>query len=91
MVRQEGHEPDVVFAHGDYCLPNIMVDGGRISAVIDWPHAGYSDRRVDLAAATWSIRHNFKDEAYVDTFLDAYGYSHKDDLCFFHTVYDLFS
>lgn len=91
MIVAEGYEPDIVFTHGDYCLPNIMVDGGRVSAVIDWPHAGYSDRRVDLSAAVWSIRHNFRDESYVDAFLHAYGYSHKEDLPFFHKVYDLFS
>lgn len=91
MITAEGYEPDIVFAHGDYCLPNMMVNGGHISAVIDWPHAGYSDRRVDLAAAVWSIRRNFKDEAYVDTFLGAYGYSQKEELRFFHTVYEMFS
>jgi hypothetical protein len=91
MIVAQGYEPDIVFAHGDYCLPNIMVDNGHISAVIDWPHAGYSDRRVDLSAAVWSIRWNFKDESYVDTFLSAYGFSDKEVLPFFHKVYDLFS
>ncbi|HYF77579.1 MAG TPA: phosphotransferase [Symbiobacteriaceae bacterium] len=91
MIVAQGYEPDIVFAHGDYCLPNIMVNDSRISAVIDWPHAGYSDRRVDLSAAVWSIRWNFKDESYVDTFLSAYGFSDKEVLPFFHKVYDLFS
>jgi aminoglycoside phosphotransferase len=33
------------------------------------------DRRVDLAAGVWSIRHNLQDEAYVVSFLEGYGYA----------------
>ncbi|HWI60694.1 MAG TPA: phosphotransferase [Symbiobacteriaceae bacterium] len=85
-IRAAGYEPDIVFAHGDYCLPNVMVDAGRVSAIIDWPHAGYWDRRVDLAAAAWSIRYNLKDEDYVVTFLNAYGYKGAD-LAFFERLW----
>lgn len=74
LLARVGLQPEIVFAHGDYCLPNIMVHEGRVTAVIDWPHAGYMDRRIDLAAAVWSIRYNLKDESYVETFLHSYGY-----------------
>lgn len=83
-------EPEICFTHSDYCLPNIMVDGGHVSAVIDWPHAGYSDWRIDLAGVVKSIRRNLHAETYVETFLQAYGYR-GGDLAVFHQAYDLFS
>lgn len=89
-ILAAGLKPDITFCHGDYCLPNIMVTDGRVSAVIDWPHAGYLDRRIDLAAACKSIRTNLKDEAFVETFLRAYGHD-GHDLAFFAKLYDEFS
>lgn len=88
-VRSAGLEPDIVFCHGDYCLPNIMVADGQVSAVIDWPHAGWLDRRIDLAGCCKSIRRNLKEESFVATFLEAYGYdgAHLD---FFGELYDQF-
>lgn len=73
-VLDAGLKPEITFCHGDYCLPNIMVADGRVSGVIDWPHAGYLDRRINLAAACKCIRRNLKDEAFVETFLRAYGH-----------------
>ncbi len=40
--------------HLDYHPLNVMVDGSRISAVLDWANAGAGDPRVDLAR-TWAI------------------------------------
>jgi kanamycin kinase len=71
---QTGVRGDLVFAHGDYCMPNVLVADRRASGVIDWSQGGYADRRFDLATAVWSIRFNLEDEAYVRTFLEAYGY-----------------
>lgn len=34
--------------HGDYCLPNIMLDDWRLAGFIDLDHAGFSDRHVDI-------------------------------------------
>jgi aminoglycoside phosphotransferase len=66
---------DLVFCHGDYCMPNVLLEHGRVTGVIDWPEGAYADRRYDLATACWSIRYNLKDESYVRTFLTAYGYA----------------
>jgi aminoglycoside phosphotransferase len=88
-IHDAGLQPDITFCHGDYCLPNIMVAEGRVSAVIDWPYAGYLDRRIDLAAACKSIRWNLKDEAFVATFLRAYG-ADGQHLDLFGALYDEF-
>lgn len=62
--------------HGDYCLPNIMLDNWKFSAFIDVGHAGVSDRHIDLYWAVWSLSYNLKTQKYTDRFLD--GYSRKN-------------
>ena len=52
-------EPDPVFSHGDFCLPNILIaDDGR-PAFIDLGRAGVSDRYQDIALCWRSMRDNF--------------------------------
>lgn len=54
-------KPDesLVFTHGDYCLPNIIVRGRELSGVIDWDYAGLADPYADLAACIWSMGYNY--------------------------------
>ena len=59
--------------HGDYCLPNILLDGWRFSGFIDLGNGGVGDRHVDLYWGVWTLRFNLKTDAYADRFLDAYG------------------
>ncbi|MCL2373544.1 MAG: aminoglycoside 3'-phosphotransferase [Defluviitaleaceae bacterium] len=59
--------------HGDYCLPNIMLDNWRFSGFIDLDSGGVGDRHVDIYWALWSLRHNFKTDKYRQRFIDAYG------------------
>ena len=64
--------------HGDYCLPNIMLDNWRFSGFIDLDNAGVGDRHVDLFWAIWSLQFNLKTDRYRSRFLDAYG---RDRVC----------
>ena len=73
---------DEVLLHGDYCMPNIMLNGWKFSGFIDLDHAGLGDRHIDLFWGRWSIGFNLMihgkvsdDEAkrYGERFLDAYG------------------
>lgn len=59
--------------HGDYCLPNVMLDDWRFSAFIDLGNGGVGDRHVDLFWGAWTLRFNLKTDRYRDRFLDAYG------------------
>jgi len=59
--------------HGDYCLPNIILDDWRFAGFIDLDTAGVGDRHVDLFWATWTLRFNLKTNKYRDRFIDAYG------------------
>ena len=59
--------------HGDYCLPNIMLDNWRFSGFIDLGAGGVGDRHVDLFWGIWSLQFNLKTDRYRERFLDAYG------------------
>jgi kanamycin kinase len=74
-------DENLVFTHGDYCLPNIILDGGALSGVIDWDHGGLGDPYVDLEACTWSIRYNYGEDAerLVPLFLREYGLEELDE------------
>ena len=62
-----------VLLHGDYCLPNIMLDNWRFSGFIDVGNGGIGDRHVDLFWGAWTLNFNLGTDAYKDRFLDAYG------------------
>ena len=59
--------------HGDYCLPNVMLDNWRFSGFIDLGSSGLGDRHKDLFWGCWSLRYNLKTDRCRDRFLDAYG------------------
>lgn len=59
--------------HGDYCLPNIMLDNWSFSGFIDLDASGVGDRHVDLFWGIWSLEFNLKTPDYRERFLDVYG------------------
>jgi len=67
-----------VLVHGDYCLPNVLVTGGKLSGLIDVGQTGLGDRRVDLAAGVWTLQYNFG-PGHAREFLDAYGVASMTD------------
>lgn len=62
-----------VLLHGDYCLPNVMLDGWRFSGFIDLGGGGVGDRHIDLFWGAWTLNFNLHTDAYRDVFFDAYG------------------
>lgn len=68
--------------HGDYCLPNIMLDNWKFSAFIDLDAAGVGDKHVDLFWGIWSLQFNLKTDRYGERFLDAYGRDRINPDCF---------
>ncbi len=67
-----GFKRDVLL-HGDYCLPNILLDGWRFSGFIDVGNGGVGDRHVDLFWGAWTLWYNLSTDRYRDRFFDAYG------------------
>lgn len=59
--------------HGDFCLPNIMLDNWKPTGFIDLGGAGVGDRHVDLFWGAWTLNFNLKTDAYSPRFLDTYG------------------
>ena len=64
--------------HGDYCLPNILLQDWRFSGFIDLDAGGVGDRHVDLFWGMWTLQFNLKTDRYCSRFLDAYG---REDIC----------
>jgi len=59
--------------HGDYCLPNILLNSWQFSGFIDLGNGGIGDRHMDILWGIWTMQFNLKTNAYRDRFLDAYG------------------
>jgi aminoglycoside phosphotransferase len=76
LEARPDHE-DLVFTHGDYCLPNILLNGANLSGFIDWGSAGIADRYQDIALAFRSFTWNFG-EQWGRLFLQEYGLEEVD-------------
>jgi aminoglycoside phosphotransferase len=92
LARRPATE-DLVFTHGDYCLPNVLLrqQGGewQLSGFIDWARAGVADRSVDLGIAARSITHNFGGE-WVAPFFEAYGTAPDQNKVAYYQLLDEF-
>lgn len=79
LLDERPASEDLVFTHGDYCLPNILIDpdARRVAGFVDWGRGGVADRYQDLALADRSIRRNWGDE-WVAPFFAAYGIATPD-------------
>lgn len=78
LISKRPLNEELVFTHGDYCLPNIIMENQRVSGFIDWGRAGVADKYQDLALAIRSISSNFGKE-YVPYFLAGYGMNEVDE------------
>ena len=54
--NRPNYEP--VFSHGDFCLPNIFIDGTKIGGFIDLGDAGVGDKWRDIVLCYRSLRWN---------------------------------
>jgi aminoglycoside phosphotransferase len=74
LLRTRPKGEDLVFTHGDYCLPNIFIDPQTyaITGFIDWGRAGIADRYQDLALVGRSLAYNFGSEG-VERLFQEYG------------------
>lgn len=83
VVRERGCELKTdTLIHGDYCLPNIMLDNWKFSGFVDLDTAGIGDRHVDLFWGMWTLNFNLKTDAYRNRFLDVYGRTDVDESLF---------
>lgn len=61
LIWLENNIPDYepVLSHGDYCLPNILIENGYISGYIDLGECAVSDKWKDIALCYISLKNNF--------------------------------
>ena len=59
--------------HGDYCLPNIILEDWRFSGFIDVGNGGIADRHIDILWGIWTLMYNLGTTRWTDRFMDAYG------------------
>lgn len=62
MIAAEPADKDLVFTHGDYCVPNVILKNRKLSGFVDWAEAGIADRYQDLALLSRSVRYNFGEQ-----------------------------
>jgi len=62
-----------VLVHGDFCLPNVMLDDWKFSAFVDVGEGGRGSKYLDFFWVTWSLNYNLRTNAFADRFFDAYG------------------
>ncbi len=62
-----------VLIHGDYCLPNIILNNWEFSGYIDLDCGGIGDRHIDVLWGIWTLNYNLGTTRYTERFIDGYG------------------
>jgi len=80
IVINHGHllQSDTLL-HGDYCLPNIILNDWKFSGFIDFDNGGVGDRHIDVFWGAWTLTFNLKTDKYRERFIDAYGRDKVDE------------
>jgi len=50
---------DLVFSHGDFSFPNILVSGSDITGLVDWGNGGVADRWQDISLCYRALRKKY--------------------------------
>jgi aminoglycoside 3'-phosphotransferase II len=75
LLETQPTTEDLVITHGDACLPNFIIDGARVSGLIDLGRAGIADRYQDIALTLRSLSspRNPRFHGLGDLLLEVYG------------------
>lgn len=57
-LKSNRPKEDLVFSHGDFCLPNVFADQNGVCGFIDLGRAGVADRYRDIAICYRSLKSN---------------------------------
>lgn len=95
-LKSHKYADDLVFSHGDLCMPNVMLEQGHVSGFIDMAQCGAADRWYDVTLCLQSMERNFsgffggrKYEGFKpEMFFDALGDEPDRDKIKFHLLLD---
>ena len=79
LYKNQPDTDDLVVTHGDFCLPNVLLDDWTLSGLIDVGGLGFGDRYQDLALCVRSLQHNLNTTRYTPVFFQAYGLKAVDE------------
>jgi kanamycin kinase len=81
----------LVVCHGDYCAPNMLLEGRRVTGYVDLGELGVADRWWDVAVGAWSAGWNFGEE-HEARFYEGYEIEPDPErIRFYRLLYDLVS
>jgi kanamycin kinase/aminoglycoside 3'-phosphotransferase-3 len=75
LINNKPAYEELVFTHGDYCLPNIFGEGAHVTGFIDMGCASVADKWQDIALCIRSLWHNFHTREYDELLLRKMGIS----------------
>lgn len=91
LIVNKPNNEELVFTHGDYCLPNIFAYKEKLPGFIDIGRAGVADLWQDVALCIRSLRYNFKTNDYDDLLLKQIGIPlNKEKLDYYILLDELF-
>lgn len=79
---------ELVFSHGDYCLPNIFFNNRSVSGFIDLSNCGIADKWQDIALCVRSLKHNIGNENYTDLLFEELGIKIDNDKIKYYILLD---
>lgn len=64
LLRQQQEDADAVICHGDFCLPNILIDPDTslVTGLIDLGRLGRADPYADIALLLTNARETWRDD-----------------------------
>ncbi len=78
LYADQPAEEDLVVTHGDFCLPNLILNDWQLSGFIDVGALGVGDRYQDLALCLRDLADELDTDRYHAVFLAAYGLATVD-------------
>jgi aminoglycoside phosphotransferase len=88
LVENKPKNEELVFTHGDYCLPNILGDRNKLTGFIDVGSGGIADKWQDIAIGIRSIRYNFNTKEYDEAFLEKIGIENDPEKMKYYILLD---